>query len=60
MQTLKSSIRTFANDESGQSLVEYALIAALVSIAAVYTMTTLGTVVSQAFNKISSTLNSSI
>ncbi len=60
MQTLKNSIRTFANDESGQNLIEYALIAGLVALVAVGTMTSLGTTVSYAFNRINSVLSSAM
>jgi len=60
MQTLKSGICTFANDESGQNLIEYALIAALISLVAVATLTTMGTTIGTAFNSISTKLNSAL
>jgi pilus assembly protein Flp/PilA len=40
------------NDEEGQDLVEYALLAALIAVAAVITMTALGTKISALFTKI--------
>jgi pilus assembly protein Flp/PilA len=43
-------------DESGQGLIEYALIAGLIGLAAVVTMTALGTKISSMFSSISSTL----
>jgi pilus assembly protein Flp/PilA len=43
-------------DESGQGLIEYALIAGLIGLAAVVTMTALGTNISSMFSSISSTL----
>ncbi len=42
--------------EDGQAMVEYALILALVSVAAVGILSTLGTSVSSIFNKINSDL----
>ncbi len=45
------------SDESGQDLIEYALIAALLALAAVATMSTLGSSINQAFSKIGSTLD---
>jgi pilus assembly protein Flp/PilA len=44
-------------DESGQGLIEYALIAGLIGLAAVVAMTALGTRVSTMFSTISSTLS---
>jgi len=42
----------FVNDERGQGLVEYALIVALISIAAVLVMPQVGTQVAAAFQRI--------
>ncbi|WP_085900337.1 Flp family type IVb pilin [Kiloniella majae] len=36
-------VKTFLTDESGATAIEYGLIAALVSVAAIGTLTTLGT-----------------
>jgi Flp pilus assembly pilin Flp len=47
-------------DISGQGLVEYALIMALVVFAAVGTMKTLATDINSAFVKITDTLNSAL
>jgi pilus assembly protein Flp/PilA len=44
------------NDESGQDLIEYALVAALVGLGAIASMKTLGTKVGTAFNGIGTTL----
>lgn len=60
MQTLKNGIHSFANDESGQNLIEYALIAALVALAAIAAMTTLGTTIGNAFTTIGSKLTNAI
>jgi pilus assembly protein Flp/PilA len=51
-------LRTLHNDESGQDLIEYALIAGLIALAAITTMSSLGTVINNAFSSISSSLNS--
>jgi len=43
-------------EEEGQGLVEYALILVLVSIAAIFALTTLGSMLSPLFDKVSSAL----
>ena len=48
--------RNLRDDQSGQAMVEYALILALVSVAAVGILSTLGTSVSSIFNKINTDL----
>ena len=57
---MKICIRTFWNDEQGQDLVEYALVAALVSVAAVATLPVMGNTVSNVFSKITNTLPSAV
>jgi pilus assembly protein Flp/PilA len=54
MQTM---IRLFKNEE-GATAIEYALIAALVSIVAIVAMGSVGNSVSNSFSKVSSTLTS--
>ena len=49
-------ISKLQNREEGQALVEYALILALVSVAAVTILSTLGVSVSSIFNKINTDL----
>ena len=44
------------DEESGQAMVEYALILALVSVAAITILTTLGGTVSSVFDKINTDL----
>jgi pilus assembly protein Flp/PilA len=51
-------LRTLHNDESGQDLIEYALIAGLIALAAITTIGSLGTAINTAFSTITSTLNS--
>lgn len=49
---MKTFFRTLHNDESGQDLIEYALIAALIAMAAVAGMNTLATNINQGFTNI--------
>jgi pilus assembly protein Flp/PilA len=56
---MKKTWRLFATlvrEESGQDLIEYALIAALLALAAVGTMQTLGSKISNEFNSIGTSL----
>jgi pilus assembly protein Flp/PilA len=57
---MKIYMRTFWSDTQGQDLVEYALVAALVSVAAVATLPAMGTTVSNVFSKITSTLQKAV
>jgi pilus assembly protein Flp/PilA len=50
-------IRKFFNDESGATAIEYGLIAALVSVAAIVALTALGTELRDIFNTVSTTLS---
>ena len=47
-------------DESGQDLIEYALVAALIGLAAVAAMSTLGTDLTSIFNSISTQLTTAV
>ncbi len=47
----------FMNDESGATAIEYGLIAALVSVAIIGALTTLGTKLTTTFGSVSSKLN---
>ncbi|MGL4280310.1 MAG: Flp family type IVb pilin [Albidovulum sp.] len=47
-----SLFRTFANDESGATAIEYALIAALLSVAVIAALQTLGGKLSGTYTKI--------
>jgi len=51
-----NAIRKLKQDESGQDLIEYALIAALLALAAVATMTTLGSKIQSVFTGIDTKL----
>jgi pilus assembly protein Flp/PilA len=48
----------FLSDESGQDMIEYVLVAALLSLAAITASNSLGTSISSAYNSISSNLTS--
>lgn len=54
---MKTLIKLF-KDESGATAIEYGLIAALISVAAIGAMTALGTQLSTTFNDITSSLAS--
>jgi pilus assembly protein Flp/PilA len=51
---MKLYIRKFWNDTSGQDLVEYALVAGMIAVAAVATVPTLTNVISNVFSKVGS------
>ena len=57
---MKNSCRNFWRDTQGQDLVEYALAAGMVAVAAVACMPSLTTVVSNVFTKIGAIINSSV
>ena len=57
---VKDYFRRLWQDESGQDLVEYALAAGLVAVAAVAVMPQLTNVISNVFSKIGSMVNSSV
>ena len=49
-------VKKFVSDESGATAIEYGLIAALVSVAAIGALTSMGTQLSLMFGKVSSEL----
>ena len=60
MKNLKQILNNLITEESGQDLIEYALVAALVGLAAVASMKTLGTSISTAFTSINTTLTTNV
>mgnify|MGYP000196803567 CR=1 FL=1 len=54
-----TTIKNLLRDESGVTAIEYGLIAALVAVAAVGAMETLGTGISDIFTQVESDLNTS-
>ena len=57
---MKLCIRKFWNDTSGQDLVEYALAAGMVAVAAVAAMPTLTSVVGNVFTRIGSIIANTV
>lgn len=57
---IKQILMHFAQDESGQDLIEYALVAALVAMGAVAAMNGLGTKVSAALTTVGTKLTTSV
>ena len=60
MMNVKQLLKNLMAEESGQDLIEYALVAALVGLGAVTAMKSLSTSISGAFNGVGTTLTSSI
>lgn len=54
-----SFIRKFVKNSKGATAIEYGLIAALIAVAAVSAMTTLGGKISTTFNNVSSNMKAS-
>jgi pilus assembly protein Flp/PilA len=53
---LMNRLQVFAQDDSGQDLLEYALLVALIALVAVAAVTTAGTQVNNIFTKIGTAL----
>lgn len=60
MTYMKNLLNNLAKDESGQDLIEYALVAALVGLGAVASMKSLSTAINGAFTKVGTQLTSNI
>jgi pilus assembly protein Flp/PilA len=60
MKNLKQLAQNLMVEESGQDLIEYALVAALVGLGAVASMKSLSTSIGSAFTSIGTTLSSSV
>jgi len=60
MKNFKQLMNNLMVEESGQDLIEYALVAALVGLGAVASMKTLSTSIGNAFNSIGTTLTSNV
>jgi pilus assembly protein Flp/PilA len=56
MNKIQTVFAQFLREESGQDLIEYALIAALIALAAVGAMQSLGSKIGNEFNSIGSSL----
>lgn len=51
-------VKRLLNETEGQDLIEYALLAALIALAAITAMSSLGTAINSKFNAVSSSLTS--
>lgn len=60
MNKLGHILSSILSDESGQDLIEYALVAALIALGAVAAMNTLATTISTAFSTVGSKLTSAV
>ncbi len=56
---MKALIQRFKSDEDGATAIEYGLIAALIAVAIIAAVRTLGTTLSGTFNSVSTELESS-
>ncbi len=54
------TLKTFFADDSGQNLIEYALVAGIIGLGAVVAMTSLSTKISAAFTAVGSQLTSAL
>jgi pilus assembly protein Flp/PilA len=60
MRNCKKKIMKFINDESGQDLIEYALVTALIALGCVAAMNTLATTIGTAFATVGTKLTTSL
>ena len=57
---MKRALRNLLRDECGQDLIEYALVAAILGLAAVAGMSSLASNISNAFSAVGSKLSSAV
>jgi len=57
MKNFKNVVVALMNDESGQDLIEYALVAGLIGLGAVAAMSTLSTKIGTAFGSVGNSLS---
>ena len=60
MNRILTAAARWLRDDEGQDLIEYALLAALIALAAVVAMQATGTSINGVFNSIAGQLNSSV
>lgn len=60
MKDLKRILSSVLSDESGQDLIEYALVAALIALGATAAMNSLATNISTAFSTVGSKLTTAV
>jgi pilus assembly protein Flp/PilA len=60
MKNFKMIAKNFVNDESGQDLIEYALVAAVISLGAVATLKPLATEIGTVFSSVTTALSGAV
>ena len=60
MANIFAVVKRFGSDESGQDLIEYALVAGLIGLAAVTAMGTLGSTIATGFGSVGNTLSNAL
>jgi pilus assembly protein Flp/PilA len=60
VRDLKHTLSNLISDESGQDLIEYALVAALIALGATAAMSTLATTISNAFGTVGTKLSGAV
>ena len=60
VRNFKQLSRSFVADESGQDMIEFALVSALVGLGAIVAMKNLATNITNAFNSIGTTLTTNV
>jgi pilus assembly protein Flp/PilA len=60
MSNLKNILINLVSDDSGQDLIEYALVAGLIALGATAAMNTLATTISTAFSTVGSKLTNAV
>jgi len=60
MKHIKQAFIAFMKDESGQDLIEYALVAGLIGLGAVVAMTSLSGKIGNAFNSVGNSVTNAI
>ena len=60
MKKMQQLMRNLIADESGQDLIEYALVAALIGLGAVATMKTLAGAINTAFTSVATSLTGAV
>jgi pilus assembly protein Flp/PilA len=60
MKNFKHMFAAFVNDESGQDLIEYALVAGLIGLGAVVAMSGLATKIGTAFSTVGNQLTNAV
>jgi pilus assembly protein Flp/PilA len=60
MKSFKQMLSNLVVEESGQDLIEYALVACLIGVVAIVAMTSVGTAIKAAFNSIATTITTAI